>query len=83
LFFICRIINSINYISILSSEQLQNNQYLIKYKMIYKFSKFILFICSVLYVYAETLTEYLNEAKLLSSQGKFGDALNSYNKAIG
>jgi len=37
----------------------------------------------VLCVYAETLTEYLDEAKILSSQGKYGDALNAYNKAIG
>jgi len=50
--------------------------------MIYKFSKFIIFVCSVLFAYAETLTEYLNEAKILSSQGKYGDALSAYNKAI-
>jgi len=50
--------------------------------MIQKLSKFILFIFSIIFVSAESLTEYLNKAKLSSSQGKYGDALIAYNKAI-
>lgn len=51
--------------------------------MINKFISIIILIISALFVHSESITEFLNKAKLSSSQGKYGDALNAYNKAIG
>jgi len=50
--------------------------------MINKFISIIILIISALFVHSESITEFLNKAKLSSSQGKYGDALNAYNKAI-
>jgi len=51
--------------------------------MIHNISKFIILVFSILFANAESLTEYLTKAKISSSQGKYGDALIAYNKAIG
>jgi len=50
--------------------------------MIHNISKFIILVFSILFANAESLTEYLTKAKISSSQGKYGDALIAYNKAI-
>jgi len=50
--------------------------------MIYKLIQYIIILTSVLFSLAESVTEYLNAAKLSASEGKYGDALNAYSKAI-